>query len=322
MGPPDSEICKQNLDRILVTCAEMGVPLALDKLEGPTHCLTFLGIEIDTQSGVLRLPADKLMRLKALLAQWSSRKTCRKQQLESLIGTLQHACRVVKPGRAFLRRMIELLRTPSATRGHHHIRLNLDFRADLQWWRTFAIHWNGIAMFPLPVRPSFEVTSDASGQWGCGVWSQRRWLQFQWPVTALSHHIAFKELFAALLASATWGSQWRGTRVRWFCDNQAAVHAVNKRSCRDQSMMHLVRCLFFLEAWFQFELTAAYIPGVENSLADDLSRDRLSRFLRKVSEPEASPSSGKQGLPELLLEQQGWISPGWTTRFVSTVTED
>ena len=119
-----SETCGQNLDWILAVCRELGVPLAIDKLEGPSHCLTFLGIEIDTQRGVLRLPTDKLSRMKVLLAQWSTRKTCRRRQLESLVGTLQHACRVVKPGRAFLRRMIDLLRTPSATKAHHHIRLN------------------------------------------------------------------------------------------------------------------------------------------------------------------------------------------------------
>ena len=107
MGPPGSETCGQNLDRILAVCRELGVPLALDKLEGPSHCLTFLGIEMDTQRGVLRLPTDKLSRVKVLLAQWSTRKTCRRRQLESLVGTLQHACRVVKPGRAFLRRMID-----------------------------------------------------------------------------------------------------------------------------------------------------------------------------------------------------------------------
>ena len=40
--------------------------------------------------------------------------------------------------------------------------------------------------------------------------------------------------------------EWRGLRVLWRCDNQAAVHAVLARSCRDKSLMHLLRCLFFL----------------------------------------------------------------------------
>ena len=321
MGPAGSEVCRQNLDRILALCRELGVPLAMDKLEGPSHCLTFLGIEIDTLSGTLRLPAEKLSHLQAALLHWASRKSCRRRELGSLIGSLQHACRVVKPGRAFLRRMIDLLHTPSATKGHHHIRLNYGFRADLQWWSTFAEHWNGVSTFPCTSRPSFTVTSDASGSWGCGAWSGSRWFQFPWPPDTQGH-ISFKELFAGLLACAAWGKHWRSSRVQWLCDNQAAVHAVRNRSCRDQTMMRLIRCLFFLEAWFGFELVAAYLPGRTNTLADDLSRNRLSNFFSKAESPEPTPTLLQPALPGLLLDHEGWTSQHWTRRFSFTVTAD
>ena len=70
MSPTGSQECRENLDRIMAACSELGVPLAADKLERPSTCLTFLGIEIHTRSGQLRLPADMLGRLKELLAQW------------------------------------------------------------------------------------------------------------------------------------------------------------------------------------------------------------------------------------------------------------
>ena len=41
-------------------CAELGVPLASDKLEGLSMFLTFLGIILDTEHMEIRLPADKL----------------------------------------------------------------------------------------------------------------------------------------------------------------------------------------------------------------------------------------------------------------------
>ena len=320
MGPPSSPECRRNLDRILSVCADLGVPLAVDKLEGPAQCLTFLGIELDTQAGVMRLPADKLSRIRDLLERWSLRKVCRRQELESLIGTLQHACRVIKPGRAFLRRAIDLLRIPSASRGHHHLRLNREFRADLLWWKTFAVHWNGISLFPCPPQPTRSVTSDASGGWGCGAWSGSSWFQLEWPAAAREYHISFKELFAGLVSAALWGNQWRGSRVQWLCDNQPAVHAVCSRSCRDPLMMHLVRCLFFLEAWFSFELVAVHLPGRENMLADDLSRNRLSAFLSKAPSANPAPAPLPPGLPELLLDQDGWMSPSWTRRFGTIVT--
>ena len=81
-----------------------------EKGEGPSTILSFLGIQIDTQKGLLSLPAEKLARVQAELAIWLDRRWCRRRQLESLIGLLHHAARVVKPGRSFLHRLISLLR--------------------------------------------------------------------------------------------------------------------------------------------------------------------------------------------------------------------
>ena len=58
-GPAGSPECAKALGLIQQTCRELGVPLAMEKLEGPATCLTFLGIEVDTMEGVLRLPQDK-----------------------------------------------------------------------------------------------------------------------------------------------------------------------------------------------------------------------------------------------------------------------
>ena len=105
-------------------------------------------------------------------------------------------------------------------------------------------------------------------------------------------------------------------------DNQAAVHAVNRRSCRDKDMMRLIRCLFFLEAWFSSELVATHLPGRNNMLADDLSRDRLSAFLSKVHSPDPQSADVPPGLQELLLDHNRWISPRWTRHFFDTVTTE
>ena len=84
------------------------------KCEAPATRLTFLGIEINTTRGLLRLPAEKLEQLQSLLQEWGDQKVCVTRELESLIGILNHACKVIRPGRSFLRKMIDLL---TATRG-------------------------------------------------------------------------------------------------------------------------------------------------------------------------------------------------------------
>jgi len=60
MSPALSDKCQKNLLTIQHICSDLGIPLAKEKLEGPTHCLTFWGIEIDTRQSVARLLKVKL----------------------------------------------------------------------------------------------------------------------------------------------------------------------------------------------------------------------------------------------------------------------
>jgi hypothetical protein len=83
----------------------------------------FLGIEIDT----VALPADKLTLMGTELDACTGRRACRRRKLESLVGVLQS----IRPGRTFVRWMIDLLKGPR--RPHRFIRLNQQFRTDLYW---------------------------------------------------------------------------------------------------------------------------------------------------------------------------------------------
>ena len=46
LGPPGSSVCQHNLDRSIDCFSKLGIPLHPDKLEGPSTCLTILGIEL------------------------------------------------------------------------------------------------------------------------------------------------------------------------------------------------------------------------------------------------------------------------------------
>lgn len=104
MGGPGLDAYKRSLDLLISECHALGVPLVAEKMVGPSPVLTFLGIEIDTCAGVMRLPQDKLQRLLNAVEDWLDRKSCTHIELELLIGILQHACTVVWPGRSFLRK--------------------------------------------------------------------------------------------------------------------------------------------------------------------------------------------------------------------------
>ena len=63
---PNHEQCARDLHIVLSTFAELGLPVAESKLEGPSTCLTFLGFKLDLVSLEMRLPKDKLQDLQGV----------------------------------------------------------------------------------------------------------------------------------------------------------------------------------------------------------------------------------------------------------------
>lgn len=45
--------CSESAETMLRICERVGIPVALDKLEGPATTITFLGITIDTTTAVI-----------------------------------------------------------------------------------------------------------------------------------------------------------------------------------------------------------------------------------------------------------------------------
>ena len=320
VGPPSSDQCHRNQTILFDTCKELGVPLAPHKSVGPTTCLVFLGIEIDSRAMELRLPQDKLQALKELLKEWQLKTVCSKEQLESLLGHLNHACSVVKPGRSFISRLISLL--SEAKKKHRNIsRMNVQARSDIRWWHAFVESWNGVSILRHVklTAPDHEVWSDASGSWGAGAFWTSEWFQLQWFPPLSDQQIAIKEFIPIVLASALWGDQWQGTTVRANCDNEAVVAVINSGYSREPFISHLLRCIFFFSAKYEFTLTAAHVPGRLNTLADAISRNNASYFISSYSQANKQPTQVPlEFISKLFVEKPDWISNTWTRWFHST----
>lgn len=208
LGPPASHECASSLQIALQACWSLGVPVAMHKTEGPSTCLTFLGIQIDSLAMQLSLAPDKLTRIRDLVLSWRSKRAATKQELQSLLG---HAATVVQHGRTFMKRMFDLIK--QVRQAHHHVRLSQEFRSDIQWWASFLPHWNGKSILRPPDLQHI-ITADASGSWGCGaVGSHGYWFQCQWPQSRRELHIAAKELVPVVMAIALWGAQWQASTV-------------------------------------------------------------------------------------------------------------
>ncbi len=85
-------------------------------------------------------------------------------------------------------------------------------------------------------------------------------------------HINFKEVLALEPAVQQWGPLFRNKKLIVHCDNQAAVAIINRGSCHNPVVMQSLRRIFWLYVKYNFRLTASYIKGRENVLADAVSR--------------------------------------------------
>ena len=124
--------CQSDLNNFLRLCGYLGVPIAQEKTVGPDTVLQFAGITLDSVKQEARLPDDKLQKCRTLLHAFYKRRKVSLKELQSLLGLLNFTCSVVVPGRAFLRRMIDL--TKGAKHPHHRIRLNREVKNDMTVW--------------------------------------------------------------------------------------------------------------------------------------------------------------------------------------------
>lgn len=75
-----------------------------------------------------------------------------------------------------------------------------------------------------------------------------------------------------------WGEGWCGKSIKVWCNNVAAISLINRGSSANRYVMQLARCLAFIKAKFELELMATHLPGTKNSIADALSRNKMTLF--------------------------------------------
>jgi len=95
-----------------------------------------------------------------------------------------------------------------------------------------------------------------------------------------------------------WGPQWISKRIVVYCDNEAVVEMLGAGYSKEPNLMQLLRCVFFVTAFFESSLRPVNIIGSSNVVADAISRNNLALFCSQV--PEALPAS--VNLPPVLVD--------------------
>lgn len=281
--------CDASLDVMLETCDSAGVDVQQTKVFRSFTCGDFLGIEVDSVKREFRLSEEKLAEIYHELQKWYNTKRCTKRELLSLIGKLIFASRVVRAGRTFVSRLIDLSKKVKYL--HYKINMSKSARADIEWWLQCIHSHNGVASFPgeWVTSETLNMFTDASDS-GVGAVCGHEWFSIAF-IESLrwlkSFPICWRELYALVKAIATWGETLRGKRVTLYIDNQTVVYCINKGASRETNLMSLIRTLYLLLAKYDIECKAEYISTVENSSADALSRLDIRSFQRL--NPEAWP---------------------------------
>ncbi|XP_077790723.1 uncharacterized protein LOC144328926 [Podarcis muralis] len=296
----DARECRSLLLAFEALAGELGVPLAGDKTEGPVTTMTYLGIELDTVAQTSRLPAEKLVALRELIGQILPLKKVTLRLIQSLLGHLNFACRVISPGRPFCGRLARLssgLRSP-----HHRVRLSKAVKADLRVWLQFLDGFNGISLWQdsLALQSDFQVHSDAAGSLGFGVYFRGQWCAQHWPASwqgkPILRDLTFLEFFPIVVAIHLWEDQFRNHRICFWTDNLAVVSVLNKQSSRSPRVASLLRYFVLSCLRLNLHASAKFIPGIDNNIADALSRFQMERFRSLAPDAQQQP----QPFPEHL----------------------
>ena len=249
----------------------LGFAIAWEKIVGPSQHIVFLGVLLDSTNCTIMLPKDKLDQFKVLIGESLNRKRWSLKQLQQLAGKLNWASSVVRGGRVYLRRILDLMRPLRNNR--HKVRMSTSMREDLLWWNKFLSIFNGVRVIKLN-SIVYSAAVDACTTGG-GMSFERDWLYVNWAKdypSLCDSHINVKEAASVLLALKRWGPQWSNSKVVIWSDNKTAVACINKGTSRSREIMSIIREIFWYRELYNITLCCNYLPGVWNVLADSISR--------------------------------------------------
>jgi hypothetical protein len=126
-----------------------------------------------------------------------------------------------------------------------------------------------------PPQPTVRVLTDASNRaWGATTTSTPSLsAQGKWSPVEMRLHINALELLAVQKAIELWGNLWEGSHVLFLMDNRTAVSYISKQGgTRSSCLNAIAESIFRLATVCRLTLSASYLPGEMNVVADLLSR--------------------------------------------------
>lgn len=261
--------CMEALNCLIQLLRSLGFRINWNKVVGPSQGIVFLGIYIDTVANILSLDPTKINELLELLNHYMASTRLSRKQLESLTGKLSWASNVVVWGRTQLCSFYRAL--SSLKHAAHKVRIS-SLKPDLEWWcSVLACGQNSRHIWDM--RPALCLLTD-SCQTGGGAFCEGNWLYRNWRLdTRLSaSHINVKELAIIRETLVAWGQSLSGHKVQVRTDNTSTMAFINKGTSKNQQIIAIIKDIAFMCSTLDIGLEATYIPGINNCMADAISR--------------------------------------------------
>lgn len=289
--------CNEYLSIFMSICADINLPLAMEKTCFATQIIVFLGLLINTVDQTISLPDDKLARARAEIDLILRSKKITVHQLQRLTGLLNFFCRAVVPGRAFTRRLYTKY---AGMRSYHHLRVDAEMKSDCLMWLQFLEMDQAVCRPFMDFSTVFHAdeldfyTDGALDEERIGVGGkfQGSWFAGKLEVATYAHcklelNIQIIELYSILLGLSLWIEGLKNRRVVLFTDNESVMHMINKSSSSCRVCMIMLRLITLWSMKFNVRVFGAHVKSGDNTLADLLSRDKIPEFLRVAGDGTA-----------------------------------
>ena len=272
-GVEKTELAGVAFNRMTELFTELGLAASPAKDQLPNTQMLVLGIWFNTDDMTISVPEFRLLELRAEISHWLTLEQATKHQLQVLVGKPSYVCSCVRPGRAFMSRLLNELRLCHSHRSI--IFVSHELKLDLQWWLHFLGKYNGVSVIGTAFLESGErlFSTDATLT-GSGGLCEGEYFHDLFPsfITQQQLSITQLELLTVVVAVKRWQIRLQGRCIMLHCDNQACVDMINSMRSRNNFLQACLRELWLTLAVNNIMLKATHIPGHVNTLADCLSR--------------------------------------------------
>lgn len=237
----------------------------------PSHEVEYLGLIWNTQENKIKLPGKKAMKIKLIISKLLKFKNSSLREMQSLLGLLNFANYTVSKGRLHCRRMQLFLKQFQQNRPRERNNLSVQVQQDLGWWLKVVEHSSSPIIKPKVTH--FFTTDAADAGWGAQL--NNKYLSGKWATYQKPWHSNMKELYAVFAAIHSQRMTLKEAHILIQSDNRTLVSYIrNEGGTRSLGLLKLTTRLLKLIQSLGITLSANYLPGRINEIADRLSRGR------------------------------------------------